>query len=167
MKIRIILTVALTAALTLFGTPTASAETSWLSGHIQNYGWTDARPSASVQDAFTVGTTGQSLRLEALRLNDTTELPFDLVAGHIQNIGWADSYRDSKGRPVVGTTGRSLRLEAVILEPHWSNSPFHIECQAHVQNIGWMKPVTDGEVCGTTGLGLRAEAFRIRIVYND
>lgn len=33
--------------------------------------------------------------------------------------------------------------------------------QSHVQNIGWMKPVSDGELSGTTGKNFRVEALKI------
>lgn len=36
-----------------------------------------------------------------------------------------------------------------------------IEYQAHVQNIGWQQEVKDGATAGTTGKGLRLEAFSI------
>lgn len=149
------------AVATLLGAP-AQASTSWLSGHIQNAGWVDAHPSASHPDATTVGTTGQSLRLEALRLNAPAEAPFTARA-HVQNLGWIDQHQDSLGRTVIGTTGQSLRLEAVQLTPAQPDSPWVVWCEAHVQDIGWMRPVRDGETCGTTGRALRLEAVRIWI----
>ncbi len=33
--------------------------------------------------------------------------------------------------------------------------------QAHVQNIGWQRPVCNGDEAGTTGQGLRMEALRV------
>jgi hypothetical protein len=36
--------------------------------------------------------------------------------------------------------------------------------QEHVQNLGWMDTVIDGEQAGTTGQGLRAEAVKISLV---
>lgn len=36
-----------------------------------------------------------------------------------------------------------------------------IEYQAHVQNVGWMNEVKNGATAGTTGKGLRLEAFAI------
>lgn len=36
-----------------------------------------------------------------------------------------------------------------------------LDYNAHIQNIGWMTPVGNGSISGTTGKGLRLEAFRI------
>jgi uncharacterized protein YjdB len=38
--------------------------------------------------------------------------------------------------------------------------------QAHVENIGWQTSVTSGQTAGTTGKGLRVEAFKINLI-ND
>ncbi len=39
-----------------------------------------------------------------------------------------------------------------------------IEYSTHVQNIGWQKKVSDGEMAGTSGLARRLEAIKINIV---
>ena len=142
---KIIITVAVLAALTLIGAPSAAAsnqEGVWLTGHVQNVGWQSSTNTVA-------GTTGRSLRLEAIQLVD----PVASVRGHVQNVGW-QGWTDTG---VVGTTGKSLRLEAIQVKgrsaPVW--------CQAHVQNLGWLPPVGDGEVCGTTGKSLRLEAVRL------
>lgn len=41
------------------------------------------------------------------------------------------------------------------------SNPNSIEYQAHVQNAGWMNEVKNGATAGTTGKGLRLEAFAI------
>ena len=41
------------------------------------------------------------------------------------------------------------------------SNPNSIEYQAHVQNVGWMNEVKNGATAGTTGKGLRLEAFAI------
>lgn len=38
-----------------------------------------------------------------------------------------------------------------------------ISYQAHVQNVGWMNPVTNGQTAGTSGKSLRVEALRFTI----
>ena len=62
---KIIITAALLAALTLVSSPSAASnrEGVWLTGHVQNVGW--QLPTNDV-----AGTTGQSLRLEAIQLVD-------------------------------------------------------------------------------------------------
>ena len=141
---KIIMTVAVLAALTLIGAPSAAADRQgvWLTGHVQDAGW--QLPTNTV-----AGTTGQSRRLEAIQLVD----PVATVRGHVQNIGW-QGWTDMG---VVGTTGQSLRLEAIQVRGRFAP----VWCQAHVQNLGWLPPVRDGEVCGTTGRALRLEAVRL------
>lgn len=141
---KIIITVAVLAALTLVGAPSTAAnqEGVWLTGHVQNVGW--QLPTNDV-----AGTTGRSLRLEAIQLVD----PVATVRGHVQNVGW-QGWTDMG---VVGTTGQSLRLEAIQVQGRFAP----VWCQAHVQNLGWLPPVRDGEVCGTTGQALRLEAVRL------
>ena len=141
---KIIITAALLAALTLVSSPSAASnqEGVWLTGHVQNVGW-----QLSTNDV--AGTTGQSLRLEAIQLVD----PVATVRGHVQNVGW----QEWTDMGVVGTTGQSLRLEAVQVKGRFAP----VWCQAHVQNLGWLPPVRDGEVCGTTGRALRLEAVRL------
>lgn len=148
------------ALLTMLTAPAATAQTnSWLSAHIQDLGWVDAHPSVSHEGATTVGTTGQSKRIEAIRLNSPIETGFTVKA-HVQNIGWVDGKADSLGRLVIGTTGKSLRIEALKFEKRYPENS-EVFCQVHVQNIGWMKPVKSGEICGTTGKSLRVEAIRV------
>ena len=42
----------------------------------------------------------------------------------------------------------------------------NITYNAHVQNTGWMKDVSNGATAGTTGLGYRMEALKIHLKYN-
>ena len=102
---KIIITVAVLAAITLVGTPSAAADREgvWLTGHVQNLGWGDPNPDF-------VGTTGQSLRLEAIQVQGRFAPVW--CQAHVQNLGWLPLVRDGE---VCGTTGRALRLEAVRL----------------------------------------------------
>ena len=141
---KIIITVAVLAALSLIGAPSAAADREgvWLTGHVQNMGWQSSTNTVA-------GTTGRALRLEAIQLVD----PVATVRGHVQNLGWL-GWTDAG---VVGTTGQSLRLEAIQVRGRFAP----VWCQAHVQDLGWLPPVRDGEVCGTTGRALRLEAVRL------
>lgn len=42
-----------------------------------------------------------------------------------------------------------------------------IKVSAHVQNVGWMKPVDSGETAGTTGRGLNLEALKVSLSLSD
>ena len=139
---RIVAGLVLLVAVLAAAVPAQAREGVWAVAHVQNLGWGDPNPDF-------VGTTGQSLRLEALQLVD----PVADIQGHVQNLGWGGWTQVG----VVGTTGRSLRLEAIQVQGRNAK----VWCQAHVQNIGWMEPVSDGQVCGTTGLSLRLEAVRL------
>lgn len=44
-----------------------------------------------------------------------------------------------------------------------STNSAHIAYTAHCQKIGWQDAVTDGTMAGTTGRGLRLEAFQVRL----
>lgn len=125
--------------------------------HIQNQGWQETK-----YDSNTAGTTGQNLRLEAIKINITglNENISVKYQAHIQNIGW-QSWR--KNGEMAGTEGKSLRIEAlkVCLE---SSDDFSVMYRAHVQNIGWQEWKTDGEIAGTEGKGYRIEAIEIKIV---
>jgi uncharacterized protein YjdB len=124
--------------------------------HVQNIGW----QNYVACDGAVAGTTGRSLRMEALAIA-TSNVGGLCAAGHVQNIGWQPSSCAADGQTVtVGTTGRSLRLEAVTLRPRTGS----VCANAHVQNIGWQGTVCGGTVTvGTTGRSLRMEAITIRV----
>lgn len=126
-------------------------------GHVQNIGWQPA-----VSDGAIAGTQGQSLRMEAIKIN-LVNAPVDAhihYKCHVQNIGWMDDVEDGYEG---GTTNQGLRLEAIKIS--LENLPaYSIQYRVHVQDIGWMNWVTDGEMAGTQGQGLRVEAIQIRIV---
>lgn len=125
--------------------------------HVQDLAWQNP-----VEDGLEAGTTGQSLRLEALKAN-LINAPQDahiVCQAHVQNEGWQNPVEDGAE---TGTTGKSLRLEAIKLS--LENLPgYSIQYRVHVQNIGWMDWVSDGQVAGTTGKSLRIEAIEIKIV---
>ena len=142
-RIRIVAVVVAAAIIGVSVPADAASRTGvWAVGHVQNVGW-------QAPSWVEIGTTGRSLRLEAIQLVD----PVADIRGHVQNIGW-QAWTVSG---VVGTTGQSLRLEAIQVQGRFAK----VWCQAHVQNIGWMEPVSDGQVCGTTGQSLRLEAVRL------
>lgn len=128
-------------------------------GHVQNYGWMDWK-----FDGQMCGTEGQSKRVEALQI-----YPYNLPEGayletsvHIQNYGWLFGTIGSKGG-FLGTTGESKRIEALSL--NLKNAPgYAIEYRVHIQNIGWSRWMSQGEVAGTSGLSYRLEAIEMRIV---
>ena len=78
-----------------------------VSPHVQDIGWMPA-----VYGGTTAGTTGRSLRMEAIRVaSDVPGWRIECRA-HVQDIGWMPWVADGQ---TCGTTGRSKRLEAVQL----------------------------------------------------
>lgn len=68
MKIKFAALLAAASLVLAVPVPAEASGAVWLSGHVQNTGWVDAAPSHTVQDGWTVGTTGRGLRLEAVRI---------------------------------------------------------------------------------------------------
>lgn len=116
--------------------------------HIQNIGWEEWK-----QDGETAGTEGQSLRLEAIRI----DAPFEIEASaHLEGIGWVDYGKITKDS-IIGTVGESRRLECLKLKGNF-------EYQVHIQNSGWSTwTQADGiATLGSVGESLRIEAIRMR-----
>lgn len=129
------------------------------SAHVQGKGWLPV-----VHDGLIAGTTGESRRLEALKIvcpkakEGETQIKVSGKA-HIQGIGWK-SYGEAE-ELIIGTTGESRRLEAVELTFTGLPSGKKIHYQAHCQSIGWQAEVLNGFPVGTTGMKKSIEAFKI------
>jgi len=130
--------------------------------HVQNLGW---RPWTS--NGGLAGTTGQSLRVEAFQIKlvkkGSETAPSEGIVdvrtqAHVQNDGWGGWTR---GGETAGTSGRGLRMEALCYQVDPGVFEGGIECNAHVQNIGWTGYGKDA--AGTTGRGLRMEAMQFKL----
>lgn len=127
--------------------------------HVQNIGWQPYQNGGTV-----VGTTGQSLRVEALQFR-TTSQPFTgslLGSAHVQNIGWMP---EAAPGAMIGTSGRSLRVEAFTLRltgAMYTN--YDIWYRTHAQNLGWLGWAKNGARSGTAGLSYRLEAVQVIIL---
>lgn len=144
--------------------PTSSnVPTLSVSGHVQYAGWKD-----SVSNGQVMGTTGKSLRLEALKISFAEKPPYSgdiSYRGHVQSIGWQDW--QSNGA-IAGTTGKSLRLEAIQIKLTGKLAEkYDIYYRTHVQGYGWLAWACNGETSGTTGKSLRVEAIQVVIVPKD
>ena len=131
-----------------------------MQAHVQNIGWMG-------WGSGTAGTTGRSLRMEAIRigLNGGSLSGGVEYRTYIQNIGWESGW--AANGSTSGTEGRSLRLEAVQLRLTGDIvNYYNIYYRAYIQNIGWMGWAKNGETAGTTGQSLRLEAIQIRILPN-
>lgn len=133
--------------------------------HTQDAGWL-----APVHDGQTAGITGESLRLEAIKITPPEGVVFDVFA-HVQDVGTLGYPNVSRGEssgtgssdndPIIGTVGRSKRLEAIMLRCVENPTGKRLRVQAHVQDVGWMEPVGAGEWAGTRGKSKRLEATRM------
>ena len=125
--------------------------------HVENIGWQNF-----VSDEEIAGTSGQSLRVEALKIKliDAPTGGKIKYQSHVQNIGWQSWKSDGE---LTGTSGQSLRVEALKIK--LENMPdYTVQYRVHIQNIGWQEWKTDGEMAGTSGQSLRIEAIQIRIL---
>jgi uncharacterized protein YjdB len=135
------------------------------SGHQQSYG-----NLKQVSDGATLGITGKSKRLEAIRISKGPALANvqgDIVyRTHVQDIGtqaWV------KNGALSGTTGRAKRVEAIqIYLTGELAEKYDIYYKVHVQNYGWMRwtkgSATDSGWAGTSGMAFRLEAVKIVMV---
>ncbi len=122
--------------------------------HVQDIGW-----QGEVYDGATAGTTGKSLRMEAIKLETLKGGTVEFVKAHIQNIGWK-TYKAPSSSTIIGTTGKSLRLEALKIKLDG------YKFRGHIQDIGWTgwKKCDGTSIVGTTGQSLRLEAIQIKKV---
>jgi uncharacterized protein YjdB len=129
------------------------------SAHVQNIGW-----QAWVEDGKTAGTTGRSLRVEALCLRIVSSDYTGSVEyrAHVQNDGW-QAWK-SNG-VVAGTTGRSLQMEAIQIRLSGEiATKYDIYYRVHIAQLGWLGWATDGQTAGTVGLSCRIEAIQVLLV---
>lgn len=110
--------------------------------HIQNKGW-----SEWVEEGRRAGTSGESLRLEAIIIEGVDEYQV-----HIQDKGWSGWV---KGGEIAGTVGEGKRIEAIEIKGE------NVNYRVRAENIGWLDWARDGEMAGTTGGGLRIEAIQL------
>jgi hypothetical protein len=134
--------------------------------HVQHIGW-----RSYVNDGALAGTTGRGLRLEAVNIKLTGDVPAGAsitYEAHVQSKGWQKPV--SNGAE-AGTTHKSLRLEAVKITLA-GLSGYEVKYRVHVKTLGWLPwqttvngtDIHDAAVAGTTGQYRRAEAVEIEIV---
>ncbi len=131
--------------------------------HVQSYGW-----QGYVSDGAISGTTGQSKRLEGIRIRFGDQpLPgFIQYKTHIQGIGWESGWRGTD--MMSGTEGQSRRLEAIRIRlysaDHALENEYDIWYRTHVQNYGWTGWAKDGAPCGSEGISYRLESIQIKLL---
>ena len=127
--------------------------------HVQNKGWVNEVPSGT--NRITLGTTGQSLRVEALRVQLSGMDGAVVGRAHVQDEGWRAW---TEGGQDIGTTGLSRRVEAIRLKLAGAPDGYHLYYRVHAQDKGWLGWAHDGELAGTAGYALRLEAVELCLV---
>lgn len=142
-------------------------------GHVQNKGDVPLPVGSFITGPNELGSRGESLRLEGIRIELTGDVPagagisYDV---HVQNKGWMGTVENGN---FAGTTGESLRIEAIKINLTGLDG-YEVYYRGHVQNKGNI-PVVDntwgwvknGAELGTTGESLRLESIQIKIVNTE
>ena len=130
--------------------------------HVQTFGW-----QHYVADGEISGTTGQSKRLEGIRIKLASR-PDGLGGSiqyrtHIQTFGWERGWKADGA--MSGTTGQSKRLEAIQIRLTGSIAAYYdVYYRVHAQHYGWMGWARNGQSAGTAGYSYRLEGIQIRLV---
>ncbi|MFV0394649.1 MAG: glucosaminidase domain-containing protein [Coprobacillaceae bacterium] len=126
--------------------------------HIQDVGWQD-----SVRNGVTSGTSGQSKRLEAIKITSNGSAQELQYRTHIQDIGWEKTYKTAGN--ISGTNGQSKRLEAIQIKLSGSMATkYDIYYRTYVEDYGWLGWAENGASSGTESLSKRMEAIQIVLV---
>ena len=128
------------------------------SSHVQNIGW-----QGYVSNGAMSGTSGQSLRLEAMKIKLDSQYSGGIsYSTHVQNIGWQGAVSNNS---LSGTSGQGLRLEAIKINLYGEISNYYdIYYRVHAQNFGWLGWAKNGQEAGTAGYGYRLESIQIKLV---
>jgi len=125
--------------------------------HIQDVGW-----QGWVRNAEVSGTSGQSKRMEGVRIFLSNIDGGIEYCTHVQDIGWMDWVSEGN---VSGTSGQSKRLEAIRIRLTGNaEAMYDIYYRVHAQDTGWMDWAKNGESAGTAGFSYRLEAIQIVLV---
>ena len=132
------------------------------SAHGQDYGWQNF-----TRDGELAGTTGQSRRMEAIKikLNNAPENLNVVYRTHSQgDNGWQNWISENE---LAGSIGESRRLEAIEIKLQGEMSGlYNIEYRVHCEDYGWMDWKKNGQMAGTMGKSKRIEGIEIKISSN-
>ena len=128
--------------------------------HVQKIGWQDY-----TYDGNMAGTSGQALRLEAIKIKLSNQKYTGnvLYRTHIQSFGWEDTFK--KNDEVSGTSGLAKRREAIEIKLDGEMAKhYDIYYRVHAQSFGWLGWAKNGEASGTAGYAKRLEGIEIVLV---
>lgn len=126
--------------------------------HVQNIGWQGEKADGEMS-----GTTGQSLRLEAIKIQLSSSIDGGIVyKTHVQDYGWQNFVTNGQAS---GTTGQAKRLEAIQMQlTRNAKNQYDLYYRVHAQNFGWLGWAKNGESAGTAGYSYRLEGIQIVLV---
>ena len=127
--------------------------------HIQGIGWQD-----KVYDGDMSGTSGQSLRLEGIKiLLKNPEYKGNIeYRTYVEDIGWQNFVKNGE---LAGTSGQGKRLEAIQIKLTGEiANKYDVYYRVHAENLGWLGWAKNGESAGTGGYSYRLEAIEIKMV---
>ena len=131
------------------------------SAHVSGRGWLDP-----VDNGGVAGTTGQSLSLEALRVEFAgMEENAVSVRTHVSGRGWLDPVGNGG---IAGTTGQALAVEALSMELSSElSSSWSIWYRVHSAGFGWLGWAHDGQDAGSAGYARAVQAVQIVVLPVD
>ncbi len=136
--------------------PEPAAPSVTCAGHVQGTGDLPA-----VRDGATLGTTGESRRLEQISASVSgIEGASITYRAHLQRTGWT-AWEADGGK--CGTTGEARCLEAVQMRLSGADG-YHVWYRVHSQTWGWLGWAKDGQPAGTAGQSKRGEALEVRVL---
>lgn len=118
--------------------------------HLRGYGW-----AVWQCDGAMVGSTGQSRRVEALRIKPVGQMD---VTVHMKEIG-DKKYTNITKDTILGTVGESRRLEALKIE---SSDTIYLY-RVHQKDIGWSAWCVNGQWAGQKGKSKQIESVEIKV----
>ena len=126
--------------------------------HVQNIGWQGEKADGEMS-----GTTGQSLRLEAIKIQLSSSIDGGIVyKTHVQDYGWQNFVANGQAS---GTSGQAKRLEAIQMQLTGNaKNQYDLYYRVHAQNFGWLGWAKNGELAGTAGYSYRLEGIQIVLV---
>jgi len=127
--------------------------------HVQSYGWL-----TPVTNGQTSGTSGQSKRLEAIKVSLQNN-PYSgniTYRTYVQSYGWLNNVSNGA---LSGTSGEGKRMEAIQINLTGEMAEqYDIYYRVHAQSYGWLDWAKNGQSAGTHGLSKRLEAIQIMLV---
>jgi uncharacterized protein YjdB len=125
--------------------------------HVAYNGWMDW-----ASDGATAGTTGESRRMEAIKIKLTGDMAGDVIyQTFVRDMGWQAEVKNSE---TSGVEGQSKQIEAIKIRLDGEvKSKYNILYRVHVKNKGWLEWVSNGAMAGSDTEALRIEAIEIKL----